>query len=72
MTDIARPAEPRLSDEEFMRRLRARFIEVAGEGSDAVADAATVAEWRSGEMFENEPEASADEEMDCWTDDGDE
>lgn len=54
-----------------MRRLRARFIERAGEGADAVADNATVEEWRSG-VCENAPEDAADEEMEYWTDDGDE
>lgn len=53
-----------LSDEEFMRRLRARFVERAGEGADAVADSVTVQEWRDG--FENEPEDAADEEMSYW------
>lgn len=59
-----RPAEERLSDDEYMRRLRARFIERAGEGADAVADAVSVTEWREG--FDNEPEDAADEEMSYW------
>lgn len=57
--------EERLSDEEFMRRLRARFVQCAGEGSDAVADSLEVETWRSGD-FENDPEGSADEEMTYW------
>lgn len=60
----------KLTDDEFMRRLRARFIERGGEGADAVADNVTVEEWREG--FENEPEDAADEEMSYWTNDGDE
>ncbi len=71
MTDRSVSADERLSDEEFMRRLRARFIERAGEGADAVADNVTVEEWRSG-VCENAPEDAADEEMEYWTDDGDE
>lgn len=63
--------DPRLSDEEFMRRLRAHFVERAGPGADAIADSLPVAEWRV-DNFENEPEDAADEEMSCWTDDGDE
>jgi len=54
-----------LTDEEFMRRLRARFIERGGEGADAVADAVEVATWRES-PFEDFPEDSADEEMSCW------
>jgi len=57
--------DERLSDDEYMRRLRARFIERAGEGADAVADTVTIDEWRSG-GFENDPEGSADEEMTYW------
>jgi hypothetical protein len=57
--------EDRISDEEFMRRLRARLIEVAGEGADAVAEAVDVEDWR--EHFENDPEGSADEEMSYWS-----
>lgn len=60
----------KLTEEEWMRRLRARFIERAGEGADAVADAVTFAEWADG--FEEDPEGAADEEMSNWTDDGDE
>lgn len=60
----------RLTDAEFMRRLRARFIEQAGEWADAVADSVTVGEWR--EAFDNEPEDAADEEMSYWSNDGDE
>lgn len=70
MTDRTLTEETRLSDKEFMRRLRARLVERGGEGAEAVADAVTVGEWR--ECFENEPEAAADEEMSYWTDDGDE
>lgn len=70
-TPEALPAEERLSDDEFMRRLRARFIERGGDGADAVADNVTVVEWRV-EPYENEPEDAADEEMSYWTDDGDE
>jgi hypothetical protein len=62
--------DDRLSNAEFMRRLRARFIERGGEGADEVADSVTVGEWR--EAFANEPEEAADEEMSYWTDDGDE
>ena len=60
-----RTDEQRLTDEEFMRRLRARFIERAGEGADAVADGCSVFEWRDG-AYENEPEDAADEEMSYW------
>lgn len=60
----------KLTEEEWMRRLRARFIERAGEGADVVADAVTFAEWSDG--FEDDPEGAADEEMSNWTDDGDE
>jgi hypothetical protein len=58
----------RISDEEFMRRLRARFIEVAGEGADEVADNADIVDWRDG--FEDDPEGAADSEMSYWDDDG--
>lgn len=58
------PSEERPSEAEWMRRLRARFVERAGEGADAVADAVSFAEWSKG--YEEDPEAAADEEMDCW------
>ena len=70
MTDRNIPTDQDLTDEEFMRRLRARFIEQAGEGADEVADSASIAEWRKG--YENDPEDAADSEMEYWTDDGDE
>jgi hypothetical protein len=54
-----------MSDEEFMKRLRARFIEIAGEGTDGIADGCTVAEWRRG-SFGDDPEGAADEEMSYW------
>jgi len=57
--------DERLSDEEYMRRLRARFLDRAGEGSDAVADTVDIEDWRSG-GFENDPEGAADEEMSYW------
>lgn len=57
--------EQRLSDEEFMRRLRARFIERAGEGADEAADGCDVETWRDG-AYENDPEGAADEEMSYW------
>lgn len=57
-------AEQRLTEEEWMRRLRARFLERAGEGADAVADTVTYEEWREG--FEGDPEGAADEEMSYW------
>jgi len=60
----------RLTDEEFMHRLRARLIERGGDGADQVADCVTVETWR--EDYENDPEGAADEEMDYWSDDGDE
>lgn len=62
--------EKRLTDEEFMRRLRARFVEVAGDGADAVADNAEIADWRDG--YENDPEGAADSEMEYWSNDGNE
>lgn len=54
-----------LTDEEFMRRLCARFVERAGEGADAVADCVDVETWRQ-HPFENFPEDAADEEMSNW------
>lgn len=63
-------AETRLSDEEFMRRLRARFVERGGEGAEEVSETLPVDAWR--EEFDNDPEAAADEEMSYWEDDGDE
>lgn len=63
--------EIRLSDEEYMRRLRDRFVRVGGAGADEVADAVSIAEWRRDE-FENDPEGAADEEMSYWGNDGDE
>jgi len=59
-----------LEEAEFMRRLKARFIERAGDGASEVADACSYAEWSDG--FEDDPEGAADEEMSYWTDDGDE
>jgi hypothetical protein len=53
-----------IPEEEWMRRLRARFIERAGDGADAVADCASYAEWCDG--FEDDPESAADEEMSYW------
>ena len=63
------PAEGQLTEAEWMRRLRARFIERAGEGADEIADATTFAEWSDG--FEDDPEGAADEEMSYWDNDGD-
>lgn len=60
----------RLTDAEFMRRLKARLIERGGEGADEVADGVDVTEWRMD--FENDPEGAADEEMSYWSNDGDE
>lgn len=62
--------EKALTEDEWMRRLRARLVERAGPGADEVADAASFAEWSEG--FEDDPEGAADEEMSYWTDDGDE
>lgn len=59
-----------LEEAEFMRRLRAKFVEVAGDGADAVADSVSFAEWSDG--FEDDPEGAALEEMSYWTGDGDE
>lgn len=56
-----------MDKEEFMRRLRARFVEKAGEGADAVVDNATYEEWSHN--YPDDPEATADEEMEYWTDD---
>lgn len=68
MTDSQPPIQT-LSDEEFIRRLRARFIERAGDGADACWDAVSVETWRQS-PFENEPEDAADEEMSEWGNDG--
>lgn len=54
-----------LEEAEFMRRLRARFVERAGDGADAVADAVSFAEWSDG--YEDDPEGAADDEMYHWT-----
>jgi len=70
MSEANVSAETRLSDEEFMRRLRVRLVERGGEGADAAADAADIDMWRDN--FENDPEGAADEEMSYWDDDGDE
>lgn len=61
--------DQRLSDDEFMRRLRARFTERGGEGAEEVSETVPVDTWR--EEFDNDPEAAADEEMSYWEDDGD-
>lgn len=53
-----------ISEEEWMRRLRARFVKIAGEGADDVADAVAYEEWRDG--WEDDPEGAADEEMSYW------
>lgn len=53
-----------MSEAEWMKRLRARFIERCGEGADAVWDCVTFAEWSDG--FEDDPEGAADEEMSNW------
>lgn len=68
MTD--HPAQT-MTDDEYMRRLRARFVERGGEGADAVADGVDVDTWRKDD-FADDPEGAADEEMDYWSDDGDE
>jgi hypothetical protein len=62
MNDLL-PDEP-ISEEEWMRRLRVRFIERAGEGADECADTCQYEEWRKG--FEDDPEGAADEEMSYW------
>ncbi len=62
-------ADP-ITEAEWMRRLRARFIERGGDGADAVADAVGFEEWQDG--FEDDPEGAADEEMSYWENDGDE
>lgn len=67
-TDTNRPSETRITDEEFMRRLRARLIERGGEGADDVAEAVPVDTWR--EDYDNDPEGAADEEITYWDDDG--
>lgn len=69
MSDQHRTSD-RISDEEFMHRLRARLVERGGEGADAVSDAVPVDAWR--EDFDNDPEGAADEELTYWEDDGDE
>lgn len=56
----------KISDEEFMRRLRARFIEAAGEEAGEAADGCDVEVWR--ENFEDNPEDAANEEMSYWED----
>lgn len=56
-----------MTDNEFMTRLRKRFVEVAGDGADEVAETVDVTMWREG--HENDPETAADEEMECWEDD---
>lgn len=58
-----------LTDDEFMRRLRAHFIARAGDGADAVVDCVDVETWRQS-PFENDPEEAAEEEMSYWTNDG--
>lgn len=60
-------AKGRLTEAEWMARLRARLIERGGEGADVVADATTFAQW--SEDFEDDPEGAADEEMSNWSDD---
>lgn len=59
----SKPTANPLTEDEWMRRLRARFIERAGDGAYAVADA-VYEEWRGG--FEDDPEGAADEEMSYW------
>ena len=58
------PTKDQVSEEEWMRRLRARFIERAGVGADDVADAVSYEEWCDG--WEDDPEGAADEEMSYW------
>lgn len=57
-----------LAEADFMRRLRARFVERAGEGADDAADAVDFEQWSEG--WENDPEGAADEEMSYWENDG--
>lgn len=59
--------EDRLTEEEFMRRLRRRFTERGGDGADEAADGCTYTEWV--EHFPDDPEGAADEEMSYWNDD---
>ena len=59
--------EEQIPDDEYMRRLRARFVERAGDGADAAADGCTVDEWREMNAV---PEDAAEDEMEYWTDDG--
>jgi hypothetical protein len=70
MSDAVPSKSLSIPEEEWMRRLRARFIQRAGDGADAVADAVTFAEWSDG--FEDDPEGAADEEMSYWEAAGDE
>lgn len=60
----------RLTDDQFMDRLRKRFVERAGDGADAVAEAVSTDVWRSDD-HENDPEGADDDEMDSWVNDGD-
>lgn len=65
--------EETLSQEEWLRRYKARIIDeadVTPECAQECADAATFAELAEG--WENDPEGAADEEMSYWMDDGDE
>lgn len=64
----------RLSDEEWLRRFDARITERSGyEDSYSHATGAkdTIEQFReAGDIFENDPEDAADEEMSYWDDDG--
>lgn len=64
MTD---PASPLPTQEEWLRRYRQRFIDRA-ELSETQADACASAESFEvlSEMFEDDPEGAADEEMSYW------
>lgn len=60
-------ADP-LTEKEWIRRYRQRFIDRSGCGDPADAETFEVV----SEGFENDPEGAADEEMSYWEDDGDE
>lgn len=66
---------PLLSPEEWKRRYAARIIACASWNERAAMHCAEAGYevMRDGcEEFADDPEGAADEEMSCWTDDGDE
>jgi hypothetical protein len=69
------PHPPLISQQEWQRRFAARIMKYANWAEQPAMQAAESGyEYMKSESpeFANDPEGAADEEMACWTDDGDE